>query len=281
MSRYFIQSGGGIGDLIYNYLGKRGMDGQWVMLDDLVSNGDHEVTAILCCHSAEAYSLIELDPRVSNVLIFPWKIPGDPYELGWMDVIDRSLKPIPNGLRASNPKIYLSDMDREIIKRIPPKYIAIHPFAGIKDRVVMDMMFYRGLTSCLAELGYWSVYVGKSQNDNTIRSFVEEVPVNHPMAIDLVNKTNLRQSVEICRNASGFIGMHSSMLAAAWSNAVPNIFFYPTDGGKTIKGNGGETGNWAMDMPWTRFYEGPSGDIGMVSPDDVAMSIESLMGGAS
>jgi ADP-heptose:LPS heptosyltransferase len=173
-------------------------------------------------------------------------------------------------------KIWLTTQEQIIINDISSgKYVAIHPFAGLPHRGCLPHPYdgkykcypdykYAESANLLAEAGYKVVFVGKTSYDGVeeLRGFEEKLDFKVPMhsnVISLVNKASLRLNTELVRRANGFMGSHSSMLSAAWTNEVPSVFFYPGwdehGNRRSVREHGGTTGTWALEREYHNYFE--------------------------
>ena len=274
MHKLYLTAGGGIGDFIYTYFRKP----SWRVLNNIKQKyPDSIITAVIICHNSSANELIEFNPYIDMTINHTWRLPGDPKESLWKEIIDTDKImytehfATQDRIAESNPKIFLSPTEEANIKKIQEKpYIAIHPFAGLPHRGCMPHP-YDGQYKCFPDYKYVElvkelskqyqvVIVGRSETGNQgIRIKTEVLDISGDNIINLVDKASLRENVSICRNAIGFIGSHSSMLSAAWTNNVPSIFFYPTDADPNItvdvRRNGGETGTWALNKPYNQYFQ--------------------------
>jgi len=274
----YIHSGGGCGDLIYHYF----KSDSWRYLSSVKAmHPNTKVCAVITCHHPNVAELVKTNPYIDSVFYYSWYPPGHDLEYGWKGSVDgEDLAEWARGRKvplAAN-KVYLTSSERSSLERIcTDKYIVMHPFAGLPDRSChphpLDGKYrcypdykYIQTANYLAERGYLVKIVGRSSNDapERMRAKTESlVPANgesfHPNVQVLIDGFSLRQNVELVRNANGFIGTHSSMLSAAWTNNVPSVFFYPgwdDDGNRhSVGDHGGTTGTWAIDRPWNDYFE--------------------------
>jgi len=251
-----------------------------------------KTVACVICHSSSSRELIEFNPHIDAVLTHPWRLPGSEDERLWKDLIkgtnikefarDRGVKP-----GVSN--LYLSKADNELMSLVKgKKYIAIHPFAGLPHRGCLphpkDGKYkcfpdykYPEVVKLLNDRGYTVVIIGRSERGNfKIRQNEEYSEYLQSIEGDvhnLVDIASLRVNVGLARGADGFIGSHSSMLSAAWTNDVPSVFFYPGNdehgNRRNVRKHGGETGTWNLDQPWNKYFELPSDKFLDLKPSDV------------
>jgi ADP-heptose:LPS heptosyltransferase len=267
-----LRAGGGVGDFIYSYFKKQ----RWKLLEAVKQKHPNiPVAVVLTCHSSSAQELIAMNPHIDLVLTQEWFPPKHKKEKLWQELIsstdikdfarEKKIEPVAS-------KLYLHKKEQEILKEIKKnKYIVCHPFAGLphrgcfqhpkdnKYKCFPDYKYKEVLNDMITE-GYHVVLVGRSErNMKGIRNNTESFDFDKEKVHNFIDNASLRLSTELTRQASGFIGTHSSMLSAAWTNGVPSVFFYPArdehGNVRSIKEHGGETGNWALDKPWTHGYE--------------------------
>lgn len=270
-----VTAGGGVGDFIYSYIKRR----KWKLLENVKKfNPNLKIAAILLCHSSSANELIAMNPYIDITVRQEWFPPGHEKEKMWKQLInsiDIDKYARDNNIKPGHSKIYLNKSEQQFLNEIKQnKYIVCHPFAGLphrgffphpKDNKYKCYPYYKCQESLinLVDAGYKIVLVGRSEkNMKGIRNHDEKFEVPNKIknqTYNLVDSTSLRFNAEVTRNANGFLGSHSSMLSAAWTNAVPSVYFYPTrdehGNVRSVKEHGGETGTWAMDKPWTYGFE--------------------------
>ena len=282
MGNLYVHGGGGAGDFIYQYFNSYA----WRCLPSVLSNySDAFVTAIIQTHHPSLAELVYLHPAITAVTTYKWYMPGDPKERWWKaGVVGEELGAwaqsinIKDGSRNGyEHKIYLTVAEENLLKEIKAAgpYVIMHPFAGLPHRGAFKHPYdgkykcypdykYLETATYLAERGYKVYFVGRTATDGveTLRSFPEDIVLPkdcHPNIMSLVNKYSFRFNVEVVRRADGFIGSHSSMLSAAWTNDVPSIFFYPCydeHGNKrSVLEHGGHVGTWALHKKHNKYFE--------------------------
>lgn len=282
-------AGGGAGDLIFHYFTQE----RWRLIRPVKERFPNvHITAIFACHTGSEYELAFLNPHINSFMIYRWYPPGDPKEHGWQTPLKTiDIKEFAEQHHI-NPEVqtglFLSECEKQIVKKITDKpYIAIHPFAGLPHRGCKKHpntgtyrcfpdYKYVAVAKILKDKGYRVVIVGKTNTSyDSLRANDEylDLPFS-PEIIDMTNEGSLRTNTYLCRNAIGFIGSHSSMLSAAWTNNVPSVFFYPAweEGTyRSVREYGGDTGTWALDKPFHSYYEmKPEEFVDTLSPEEVA-----------
>lgn len=267
-----VKAGGGIGDFIYTYFRKK----PWRLVENVKKKfPDVKVVAILTCHASAARELVELNPKIDAILTHDWKPPGHPQERMWKELVKtEDIKKFASreDIKEGKSTLYLSPTENKILAEMKEEpYVVIHPFAGLPHRGCMphpkDGKYkcfpdykYIEVVEQLQKQGMRVVILGRSERGrHGIRCHDEFLDIQGPKITNLIDNASLRMSVAISREASGFVGSHSSMLSAAWTNSVPSVYFYPTNdehGNKrSVLEHGGETGTWAYDKPWTHCFE--------------------------
>ena len=291
-----IRASGGIGDFIYFYFKKP----QWKLLTPVKkAHPDVETLAILTCHASAARELIELHPAIDAVLTHDWYPPGHKKEYMWKKlVVTQDIKQFAKQGKINpqdNPQVYLSKTEKEILKKLQDDkpFVVIHPFAGLPHRGCRphpkDGKYkcfpdykYAEVIQQLAQEDINVIVLGKSERGHKgLRNIDEMLDVSGKNIHNFIDQISLRLSVALTRAANGFIGTHSSMLSAAWTNKVPSVYFYPTrdeHGNKrSVMKNGGETGSWAYHEKWTHGFELTPVEFQALKPGLVIGRLKELM----
>jgi hypothetical protein len=306
MGKLYINSGGGLGDFIYNYFKSY----EWQCLSTIYQFfSDAQITAVLTHHSPTCGELLYTHPAIIAVMTSPWRAPGDPLEYSWKGLVQgenvlswaRNNNIRPAHEHGLEHKIYLTDKEEYLIANIKNKgpYIVMHPFAGLPHRGSRRHPYdnkykcypdykYIQTANYLIEKGISVVFVGRSTYDGVDRLRDNEETLSEinghilsSEAYNLINKVSTRVSVELTRRANGFIGSHSSMLSAAWTNQVPSVFFYPgyDEHGnyRSVKEHGGTTGTWALGQSWNAYYELKAEEFLELDPQEPAEKLINLI----
>lgn len=279
MVHLHIQAGGGAGDFIFNYFTNK----YWKALPEIKRlYPETTITCIAALHDSSSTELVTTNPHVDSIMIYPWYPPGHVKELAWKSLLSsRDLREFVDGHQipaVADHRVYLTAREEEMldaIRAVGP-YVVMHPFAGLPHRGAFPHPYdgkykcypdYKYIESAnlLAEKGYQVFFIGRSNNcgSDALRCLVAEelvLPVGvNPNVRSLVNKLSIRMNVELVRNAQGFMGSHSSMLSAAWTNSVPSVFFYPAydehGNYRSVIDHGGTTGTWALGQPQNKYFE--------------------------
>lgn len=270
--KYFVNAGGGLGDFIKAYF----TTNKWKILSEIKKyEPNSNILAVLTTHHYDAGQLICTHPAIDEILIYPWYPPGHSKEYLWKQlIVGRNTNTVTQYTPTEN-NVWLTDSEQEVFKKLTEKpYIVMHPFAGIRYRSCLpnpdngqygcypDYKYVES-ANLLADTGYQVFIIGHTgAGKEPLRNYRESLDVSIPFnsnVHNMVNQLSLRLNVELTRKAVGFIGAHSSMLAAAWTANVPSVFFYPTrdENGiiKSVLKDGGETGTWKLDKPWNSYFE--------------------------
>lgn len=237
-SGVFIWAGGGLGDIIQQYLSKlepggfpssSKIDTEWFRrLEDFKRvNPDIPVSLVIQSPNSYVANLFKHHPYIDKVHTPEWETPYDKsfekdvdsYE-GMVHI--RHVHDF-NDYEPVDTAIYLSDDDRAVMVNLPEQYIAMHPFAGNPERRVLPVTMFADIAIQLAEF-MPVVVLGKSRQNDEEECF----PIKkHNNILNLVNRVNARVSTVIAQNAYRFIGLHSSMILAAWEGNVKSLCIIP------------------------------------------------------
>lgn len=78
--KIFVKGGGGLGDLIREYLGG---EKYWGYLEGIKENyPDIEIKAILCIHNPQATEFLKQHPCLNKIEQYPWQVDGTSVFLG-------------------------------------------------------------------------------------------------------------------------------------------------------------------------------------------------------
>ena len=283
----YVQAGGGIGDISTTMFGIGCVNPTWLQLNDYRNEYPNaRVIAVLTSHASNTQELLALDERIDAVLTYPWYPPGHPDERSWQTLTEAVPLECEGEFRAEDYEIRLSQMEQEVADQVLElEPIVVHPFAGLDARSCRSRHGaaswpehrWAELINLITKSGRAVIVLGHTEwGLNGPRAFrqdsIEGLDYDEPSLFNFVNLISLRLATYLSRHCAGFIGQHSSMLAAAWTNAVPNVFFYPTIWGegdeKSLAKDGGTTGTWAINEPWVRFFEGAPDALAAVTPEE-------------
>ena len=289
----YIMAGGGAGDFIYHHF----MNTDWRLLKPIKEKFPNvHITMVTATHVGNEYELTYMNPHIDTHLIYKWYAPGDSREYLWKEplagisVLDFAKK---HNIHPTSeqPELFLSEVEKDLLSPFKnEKYITIHPFAGLPHRgckrhpltgeyMCLPDYKYIETATVLADIGYKVIFIGRTNTSyDKLRANDEslDIPV-HENIFNFINVGSLRTNVYLVRNSIGFIGTHSSMLSAAWTNYVPSVFFYPgyNEHGekRSVIDHGGETGTWALDKPIHSYFELRSEEFLSLKGTDIVNSL--------
>jgi len=233
--KFYIQTGGGAGDMIKHYFwGHLGW--QYIYsVKEKYPNSTIKLFTTSCNMSAQ--HLFDNIPQIDEFQHLPWRDPNKP----WPDkdrlaknytVLSKAPEILNINLENRKPKnIPLIKQEEDFIQKqnFGNKYIVMHPFAGDGIRRHLSLEQYFMLAKKLInEIGCNIVVLGGSSTRSIgkiTRDIKEEFPFEHKKIINLVNKTNLRTSVEITRRASHFVGNNSCLYCVRLAQKTQAIVF--------------------------------------------------------
>jgi len=224
--KVYFRLGGGFGDIIRTYL--RG-EHYWNYLKPLKEKYPHVKTkAIGCCHNTQVIEMVQHNPYLDFIENYGWTLEGD-YEKHAKDYTWIHDAKLLQGLSPELPKLYLSDEDHKIANDIihAGPYIAIHPFAGLPDRIVLPIDKYPPLIDTLIDKhGYNVVVLGGTHgriNQKTMQIYPESFKYQRKGLFNLVGQTNGAVSVKLVRKCTRFIGTWSCYICAAWVSGKHSV----------------------------------------------------------
>ena len=217
--KFYIQTGGGAGDMIKHYFwGHLG----WQYIETIKEKyPEAKIKLFTMCCNMSSQNLFDNIKEIDEFQHLPWMGPSDPWKE--KDKYTKGYKPLNKvqkllniTLKSRKPKnIPLTQEEENFIisKNLGNEYIAMHPFAGdgIRRHLTLEQ-YFRLAKKLINETGHNIVILGGSSKriiGKTSRNIKEEFPFKHEKIINLVNKTNLRTSIEITRRAKYFVGNNS------------------------------------------------------------------------
>jgi hypothetical protein len=221
MDKVYFRLGGGFGDAIRTYVRGNQM---WGYLQPLKERHPNlKARLVACCHNTQVLDLVKYNPYLDHIDNYGWSMRGrfEEYagEYKWIGHTQNLLE----GLKPKPTIIYLSKKDKQIITPIAGagRYIAIHPFAGLGDRIILPPQEYCKLIDVLIDKYKFNVVLlGGSHtrmNVNHKPDYIETFDYERKGLFNLVSKTNGRVSVELVRQCNRFIGNWSCYSSAAWA----------------------------------------------------------------
>jgi hypothetical protein len=262
--KVYIPCGGGLGDTIQAYLADP--PNHWMSSnyypndfpssDNYISlwlrrlenfkdkHPDSSIKIITRCHNPAGAEFLLEHPSIDGVELNRYLPPNEEVERWWEHTIDGYTYVAYlfdyNNYESSKPTIYTTKDELNYFNSIiSDRNVVIHPFAGCKERTMLDINNYKIIIDRLIDNGYTPIVVGGSYKLNTARGeqHDESFDYNRDGLINLVNIASSRLSVLLVMNSCGFIGAHSAMILPAWYRKIRSICILPPlhDGGQPIE----------------------------------------------
>ncbi len=291
-----IRTGGGLGDLILNYFNRE----DFRLLEPIKKKfpKKYNTRIVMGNHCTTADELLRYNPYIDEIVVLlkgkrTKEEKENFYKIHSKNTLHPSEIAQKYNIDLGNPKLYLSNSEerqaRELINKKPT--IVVHPFAGLSTRSCMkhngkypsfSNIQYKKVLKMLASKGYRVIILGKSESIIPDRSQNEIINIKDKNIINLTDSISARLSIKLISKATGFIGMHSSMLVAAWIYKIPNVFFHPDtnlDGSNRRLGR--EKTNkvciFELNAPWTSYFERPMFEFEDIKPEKVVNNLEKVI----
>lgn len=130
------------------------------------------------------------------------------------------------------PQIYLTETEQSVINAFGTGYIAIHPWAAVRDRVILHYgLDLSLLIESICNRGQRVALLG----GNGIVNLPEEFDGEHPNLLNAVNRLSARTQVYLAFHATAFIGAQSSYACAAEIFGVPSLVIGRRDSSDVAK----------------------------------------------
>lgn len=118
------------------------------------------------------------------------------------------------------PQIYLTEAEQSAIDAFGTGYIAIHPWAAVRERVLLNYgVDLPSLIESICNQGQRIALLGGSGIINLPETFDGE----HPNLLNTVNRLSARAQVHLAFHATKFVGSQSSYACAAEIFGVPSL----------------------------------------------------------
>lgn len=228
----YIGTGGGLGDVIRNYLKD---DLNWGRLADIKKKNPHvDIRALFCCHNDGVVELFRHHPFISLAQNFPYEHHPWPvlerYANGYKHI--REIQT--SCFQYQQPTVYLSQEEHNILRTIQDlgPYIAVHAFAGDLNRIALQPINYLPvLEKIYYEFGLRSVLIGKSGDrcltGNSIYMTELITEESYPWLTNMLNVSNPRLDIKIIESETAFIGTHSCYILPSWIYQKPSVLVAP------------------------------------------------------
>jgi hypothetical protein len=264
--KVYIPCGGGLGDVIQAYLSSP--KNHWTQsyddpdnfptsdnylslwfrrLEDFKQkNPDSSVIVKSMCHNPAVTQLFEYHPAIDFTELIEYNLDGGDW---WKQEYDgyKNIRYLESDSDDNNdyekykwsyPTIYMSDYESLIAKQIinRGRYVVLHPFAGLKHREPLGLVWYDMIANAFIREGYNVIVIGGSYKRNTSgkEETIEEYPRNTDKGFYNMLGFSLRTFLYLILNSDGFVGTHSSMILPAWWAKKRSVCIVPTthDGGQ-------------------------------------------------
>jgi len=294
--KVYIHCGGGLGDVIQNYFANpqyhwlqmmKECPNEFPASDNVASiwfrrledfkryHRDASIIVKAKCHNFAVKEFFEYHPCIERVDLIEYSNDDPEWYMreydGYKNIhllnddnFDNNsyLEYIP-----SYPKVYMNyseEQEKRFIDFITASnYIVLHPFAGAKNREVLDQDQYDKLIDELVKFGYNVVIVGGSYKRNMVNNKSLKLEIydrdDDEYVVNLVNRATVRFAVNLVLFSKGFIGTHSCMFLPASFARKRSICFLPelTDGNEywsdIIKANNNPT-CWGLNQDFCKWF---------------------------
>jgi hypothetical protein len=183
--KVYIPCGGGLGDVVQAYLANPLTHDCKIPDDQFQTSNNHlslwfrrledfkyrhpnsSIIIKMACHNPSAKQLFEYHPAVDGIDMIPYTLDDGAW---WENDIDgyRYITYLYdyNNYKWSYPTIYMSDHEaliaRQIINR--GRYVVLHPFAGLKHREPLGLVWYDKIANEFIRTGYNVIVIGGTYN---------------------------------------------------------------------------------------------------------------------
>jgi ADP-heptose:LPS heptosyltransferase len=227
--KIYFTFGGGLGDVLYTYLGGKNYWGYLASFKKEYPNA--KIKVLSSTHNPQTLELIKYNPYIDSMKELGWV--NDSKELfkknseGYTRVTHRMFK----NLEFRTPAVYINEDDAKAVENIQKQgpYMFLHPFAGLKDREPISTEKYFGLIDYLIDyLNIKVVVIGANHNRTNLKSIwkmKEEFNYKRDGLHNLVGKTNIRAAIKLAEKAVGFIGCWSCYANLFWIHKKKSLVF--------------------------------------------------------
>jgi len=251
--KIYLTLGGGLGDVIYDYMGgHRG----WDKLESLKkAHPNIKIKVMASTHNPQTLELLKYNPYIDEVEEFGWQTDGKPLFLkhanGYIDI--QQIKQITSTLPSKTPKIYLGEEDKQILEQIVGRgsFVFVHPFAGLNDRIPFKPtdQFIKIIDAVIDNTKHNVFVIGanhvRANRENPI-DIIEELNYEREGLFNLVNKpeANIRLALGLVEKAHSFIGSWSCYSCAFWTLKKKTIVLVPKNLGDRLTKRFQPGGRW-------------------------------------
>ena len=236
----YIPVGGGLGDVFQVYMSN---------LDDIPTSNGHasawfkrlraikskypwlKVRIMFTSHTQAARDLLNTNPYIDDIVTMAVDGPADRWDYMYSGAANINHLWDYKHFAPDPAKIFLTSDDQSQLAKYKPKgkYIVVHPIARLGCRTVPSPLKYKILIRFLSRL-YPVIVLGACEQQDVL-----QYDFSGNGVINLINKTYVRVAYDLVMNASGFVGVHSSLILGAWYKKIRTVCFVPVyhDDGKT------------------------------------------------
>jgi len=234
--KVYLTLGGGLGDVIYDYLGGHRF---WNKLEPLkIAHPEIRIKVMSSTHNLQSLELIRYNPYIDRMEEYGWQTDGKPIFKrnagGYINI--KNIKQELSKLPSRPPGIYLNQRDKETVSNISSQgsFIFIHPFAGLQDRMPYrsSSQFVPIIDNIIKNTNHNVVIVGSNHIRNNMKKKVdirEEFSYEGDRVFNLVNKPemNVRVAVKLAQRAHGFLGAWSCFSCTFWALKKKSMVLVP------------------------------------------------------
>lgn len=215
--KWFIDYGGGLGDIINQIFNK----GSYQFISTLT----YESALIaLICHNPHVVELFNWHPKKDNfeVRFFEWWHPDQNRKNKIKHNLPLSQK---YKVTKGDPIFYSSPEDKKILINLPQKFYVLSASAGIKDRNIPNSI----LDIILNNSDIPIISVGRTYERIHKETPREEIILDHPNVINLVDKLSVPGTLNLLDKSCGLITCHSALNIYGWYKRLPTLLLYPQE----------------------------------------------------
>jgi hypothetical protein len=257
--KYYIQVGGGLGDIFRKYFNDNPQTGEgtWGRLNKMPIK-EREVLVVGAVHNREQVrEFFKFHPLIKEVRLDPWVLNGNYVreicrQEGYEEV--RQVYPLEN-YEWKRPKVYLSEADRKALLAIKKPYAVIAPFLGDLGYIPWSPDKYILVIEAVKNLGYEVAVLGGSylREGGFTRDVITTVEIKEEFSYPgVVNFLGIgsRVSAQLVIDSDFYIGVHGCYAMVAQSFDKLNIIIHEDKMQKKFDTHGSED-CFAMDRPKT------------------------------
>jgi ADP-heptose:LPS heptosyltransferase len=236
-NKYYIEEGGGLGDILSCYFGGKRRQTAFGYVDHLLKiEPKAKIKLILRGSNDQAYEFFRYNPLFYKIEEHEWQHPGirnqtPPEEIAGHACLRTTGKHL-RWPKSPLSEVYLTKQDERAVAQIVEKgpFVVLHPFAGKETRIPLTPRQYAPMINTIRRrFGYNVVVVGAThlgaENKGPYHFEMvtrEEVfDYNAPNIINIVSKSNVRQIIALMKKAKSLIATDSCFLCATAGGDIP------------------------------------------------------------